>query len=65
MLTYSCTVPANTTATLYLPISNENALITEGGKDAAKAEGVKYIKTENGKAIYEIVSGTYTFVVKN
>jgi alpha-L-rhamnosidase len=63
--TYKCTVPANTTATLALPVSSANAAITEGGKAANSATGVKYVKTENGRAYYELQSGSYEFVVKN
>ncbi len=63
--TYNCTVPANTTATLALPVSSASATITEGGKAANSATGVKYVKTENGRAYYELQSGTYNFVVKN
>ena len=60
--TYTATVPANTTATLYLPI-DENQVIYEGGLPVADANGVTYIKTENGKAVYELTSGTFTFSV--
>lgn len=63
--TYKCTVPANTSATLSLPISNNNATITESGKAANTATGVKFIEIKDGRAYYEITSGTYEFVVKN
>ena len=63
--TYKCTVPANTSATLSLPVEKANATITEGGKDASKAEGVKFIEVKDGRAYYEITSGVYEFVVKN
>ncbi len=63
--TYKCTVPANTSATLSLPVENDNAYITEGGKDIALSEGVEYIKTEDGRKYYEITSGVYEFVVHN
>lgn len=63
--TYKCTVPANTSATLSLPVENENAYITEGGIDVNKVEGIEYIKTEDGRKYYEITSGIYEFVVNN
>lgn len=63
--TYNCTVPANTSATLSLPVENENAYITEGGIDINDAEGIEYIKTEDGRKYYEITSGVYEFVVHN
>jgi alpha-L-rhamnosidase len=58
VLTYKATVPANTTATLYIPASSASG-VTEGGKPANKAEGIKFIKYEKGKAIYELKSGSY------
>jgi alpha-L-rhamnosidase len=59
-LSYRATVPANTTATLYLPASAPNA-VKEGGKDAASAKGVTFIKHENGRAVYKLESGSYEF----
>ena len=58
-------IPANTPATLSLPVKKANAKITEGGKDASKAEGVKFIEIKDGRTYYEITSGTYEFVVEN
>lgn len=62
---YSATVPANTTATVYLPISDENDVVLESGREIAKAEGVTYKGSENGRAIYEVVSGSYRFTVNS
>ena len=59
-LTYRATVPANTTATLYLPATDAKA-VKEGGKDAAAAKGVTFIRYENGKAVFRLQSGTYEF----
>jgi alpha-L-rhamnosidase len=53
-------IPANTTATIYVP-ANAGSAITESGRPAAGAEGVKYVKEENGKAIFEVGSGNYSF----
>jgi hypothetical protein len=58
------TVPANTTAKVYLPGTNP-ANIMESEKVASKAFGVKFVAKENGKLIYEVGSGTYRFSVKN
>jgi len=60
---YSVTVPANSTATLYLQTSSVKK-VTESGKLATKAKGVTFIKYENGKAVYELKSGVFNFVVK-
>ena len=46
-------------------LEEENAVITEGGKDISLSEGVIYIKTENGRDIFEITSGKYSFTVEN
>jgi alpha-L-rhamnosidase len=59
-LTYRATVPANTTATLYLPATAPSA-VKEGGKDAGEAKGVTFIKYENGNAVYNLKSGSYQF----
>jgi len=61
VLTYKATVPANTSATLYLPASSESTVM-EGGKPASSAAGVKFIRFENGKAVYELSSGSFEFV---
>ncbi len=59
-LAYRAAVPANTTATLYLPASAVES-VTEGGRDARTAEGVTLLRYENGKAVYLLVSGDYEF----
>jgi alpha-L-rhamnosidase len=60
MLCYSATVPANTTAMLYLPAASERS-VKESLKSINKAEGIRFIKYEKGKAVYELKSGSYTF----
>jgi alpha-L-rhamnosidase len=59
-LLYSATVPANTTATLYLPATSEKT-ITESGKSTDAVKGLKFVKYENGKAVFELQSGKYEF----
>ncbi len=59
-LVYSASVPANTTATLYLPC-DENAAVYESGSPAASAEGVTFVKYENGCAVFNLDSGSYSF----
>lgn len=59
-LTYKATVPANTSATLYLPAISEKD-VKENGKNIANNRGIRFIKYENGKAVYELLSGNYTF----
>lgn len=54
------TVPANTTATVWVPASDPVA-VTESGGPAAKAAGVKFLRAENGAAVFEVGSGSYRF----
>lgn len=59
-LTYSVTIPANTTASLYLPAANEYPVL-EGGQPVQEAEGINFVNYKDGKAVYELASGNYTF----
>jgi alpha-L-rhamnosidase len=54
------TIPANTTATIYVP-AKDAASVTEFGKPATKAVGVKFLRMENSAAVYAVGSGTYQF----
>lgn len=60
---WNITIPANTTATIYVP-ANSKSSIHENGIFAAKSEGVKFVKRENNYAVYNISSGEYSFVVE-
>jgi alpha-L-rhamnosidase len=55
-------IPPNTTAFIYVP-ATDPAKITESGKPASEAEGVKFLRMEKGAAVYEIGSGKYAFRV--
>ena len=55
------TIPANTTATVYLPAKNLKS-VREAGKDLAAVAGVKSAKMEANRAVLEIGSGDYHFV---
>ena len=59
-ITPSMVVPANTTATVYVP-ARSLADITEDGEPVANAEDVKCLRVENGKAVFEVGSGIYHF----
>jgi alpha-L-rhamnosidase len=67
-LTMEVTVPANTTATVYVPTKDATDVTESGpstwlraGKPATKAVGAKFLRMENGAAVYAVGSGTYTF----
>jgi alpha-L-rhamnosidase len=55
-------VPANTTATVYLPAS-PGAVITEGGKPLSRAKGIRILATEDDEAVFEVGSGSYSFSI--
>jgi hypothetical protein len=59
-LTMEVTVPPNSTATIFVP-AKDAASVTESGKPATKAVGVKFLRMENGAAVYAVGSGTYQF----
>jgi len=61
--TLKLTVPVNTTATVYVPAASAEA-VSEGGKPAAQATGVKFLRTEEGAAVFTVGSGHYVFVAK-
>jgi alpha-L-rhamnosidase len=59
-LTMEVTIPANTTATIYIPTSDINS-VTESGQPVAKAKGVKFIEMKAGTAVYAVGAGAYRF----
>ncbi|MEI6075053.1 MAG: family 78 glycoside hydrolase catalytic domain [Verrucomicrobiota bacterium] len=59
-LTMEVIIPANTTATVHVPATDAGS-VSESGKPAAKDAGVKFLRIENGAAVYAVGSGTYRF----
>jgi len=59
-LTLNVVIPANTTATIHVP-AKDHSRVTEGGIPVAKAEGVKFLRQEKDKAMFEVGAGTYKF----
>ena len=51
---YEATIPANTTATLYLPAKSEKSVRMEKGQ-----EGITPVGLKDGKAVYRLGSGSY------
>ena len=60
VFTLDVTIPANTTATVYVPTNNAQS-VTESGCSAAKAAGVKYLQTSKGYSVFAVESGKYSF----
>lgn len=54
-------IPANTSAMVYVPAKNTDQ-VKENGKPTALSEGVKFVRMENGRAVYQVASGKYNFV---
>ena len=59
-LIWDVTIPANTTATAFLPTSNAEA-VRESGLPLRAAPGVKFLRTEAGAVVCELQSGAYHF----
>ncbi len=55
------TVPPNTTATVHVPATKVEDVL-EGDKKAADAQGVKFLRMENGRVMFEVESGEYHFI---
>lgn len=56
------TVPANTTATVRVPAIND--AVTESGKDAGHADGVRFVRRDGNVAVYSVGSGNYHFTAE-
>lgn len=56
-------IPANTTATVFIPAENANTL-KENGKDLSQANDVKVKGTEGAYVVLELGSGVYHFEVQ-
>jgi len=56
-------IPANTTATVYLPVSTKST-IKEGGRTVKNRTDVQLIKYEKGRALLKVGSGIYHFTVQ-
>ncbi len=53
-------IPANTTATVSLPVCDAS-IVKAGGKPLEHADGVKILKPVDGRLLCDVVSGTYEF----
>jgi alpha-L-rhamnosidase len=61
-LYFAVKIPANTEAMVYLPVA-EGESVMESGNDARSAEGIRFVKKDNGVQIYQAGSGQYSFVI--
>ncbi len=56
-------IPANTTATVYVPAKSAESVL-ESGKLASKSAGVHFVGMDGSAAVYEVPAGSYNFSVK-
>lgn len=60
-LNWNISIPGNTTAVVYIP-ANESQ-VKEGKDLASSADGIKFLKMDDGNAVFEVGSGNYSFSV--
>jgi hypothetical protein len=56
----SVIIPPNTTATVFVPARSASA-VTLDGASPEQSKGVKFLREETGRAVYEIPSGHFVF----
>jgi alpha-L-rhamnosidase len=61
---WNITVPCNSTATVYVPISTDKSKVTESGKKAASSKGVKFLRLTDKYRVFRVGSGNYRFKVE-
>jgi alpha-L-rhamnosidase len=59
-ITLNINVPASTSATVYVP-TTDVASVLEGGRPAAEADSVDFVKAIEHAAVYQVGSGQYRF----
>ncbi|MGA7719811.1 MAG: family 78 glycoside hydrolase catalytic domain [Ignavibacteriaceae bacterium] len=57
---WNISIPANTSAIVYIP-AESSGNVREGKQPAETAKGVKFLRLENRRAVYQIQSGNYNF----
>jgi alpha-L-rhamnosidase len=58
--TLETTIPANTTATVFIPATGPG-VVMESGKPAAESAGITLVRTDPGAVVYKLGSGVYHF----
>ena len=60
--TLQVTIPANTTATVFVPARSADT-VKEGGRPVKESRGVKFLRQQNDRAVFAVESGAYEFEV--
>jgi alpha-L-rhamnosidase len=58
---WSVSIPANATATLFIPASGAEGVI-ENGRATSRAPGVTFLRKEGDRAVFRVESGRYNFM---
>ncbi len=58
--TWQISIPANTTATVFVPTKNV-AGVQEGGGPARKAPGCRFLRAARDAAVFQVEAGSYSF----
>ena len=59
-LSMDVTIPANTTATVYIPAPDASG-VTESGRSLDQVQGVKFLRREGHRLAFAVESGSYRF----
>ena len=59
-LALELTIPANTTATIFMP-TTDPASVKEGGRPVARVASIRALPAQPGAAVFSVGSGRYTF----
>ena len=59
-ITMDVVIPPNTSAQIFVPAKDATS-VTESGKAIETSENIKFLRMENGAAVYGVHSGTYRF----
>ncbi len=62
-ITMNITIPVNTTALVYIPVSS-GSVINDGGKDISGVKNIQVTGEEGGRKIVRVGSGEYSFSVE-
>jgi alpha-L-rhamnosidase len=64
VFSWHITIPANSKALVYIPAKTVES-ITESGQRATTVQGLKFVRLDNDRVVFEVGSGDYAFEVKN
>ncbi len=63
-LTMKVTIPANTTADVYVK-TNDQQKVTESGKPVSVSPEIRFLRMDKGYAVYQVGSGSYEFMTSD